>query len=287
MKHKLLVILGVFLVSFAAVFVKLIDVEPSVLAMYRLGIGGLLLLPFALKNKDFKRIKVSDVKFISLAGLMIGLHYLSWFTSLRYTSITSSTLIICSQPIVALIFGYLFYRDKIKLNQFIVLLFALSGVTIVVWGDISLNQDSIIGNFLTFVAVVFIVIYLLIGQGFVRRFSFIVYTSLLLISASLFLLVYNIIMGYELFDYDNKVWLIIFLLAVIPNAGQVLFNYTLRYVKTSLISTAILLEPIFASILAVIILKDHISFTHYLGGIVIILSVYIYIQLDRVKVKKG
>jgi len=283
MKYKLLIILGVFFVSFAAIFVKLIDAEPSVIAMYRLGIGGLILLPFALSNKDFSKLKFIDLKLIFLAGLMISLHYLAWFTSLSFTSVTSSTLIICTEPLVALAFGYALYREKIAPKQFIVLLIALVGVSIVAWGDLYLSKEAIIGDVLTFIAVIFFVIYLFIGYNVVKKYSFIIYTSLLFLSAGLILFIYNVIMGYTMIHLQLKDWLILLLIAIIPNAGQVIFNYTLRYVKSSLIATSILLEPIFATILAVIILKDVVFINHYIGGFIIIASVYIYIKLDQIK----
>lgn len=287
MKYKIYLVIGVFFVSFAAIFVKLIDVEPSVIAMYRLGIGGLLLFPYIIKKRELKNIKTNDFKFIFFAGLMISLHYLTWFTSLNFTSVTSSTLIICTEPLVALAFGFLLYREKVSTKQFIILLVALVGVGIVAWGDFKLNTDTIIGDVLTFIAVIFFVIYLLISEKVVQKYSFITYTSLLFIVASIILLIYNLIMGFNLLNYELYDWLILLLIATIPNIGQLIFNDILKYVKPSLIASAILLEPIFATILAVIILKDKVYLNHYLGGIIIIISVYLYIKYDSIKKNPG
>lgn len=280
MKHKILLIISVVLISFAAIFVKLLNVEPSVIAMYRLGIGGLLLLPFALRDQNIKTLKFKDLKLFILAGLVISLHYFSWFTSLRLTSVTSSTLIICTEPLVALAFGYALYREKISKKQFLVLLIALVGVGIVAWGDIYLSTQAIVGDALTLLAVVFFVIYLMIGQQVVKKYSFIIYTALLFLCAAFILLIYNLIMGYQIFDFFYKEWILFVLIAIIPNAGQVIINYILNYVKSSLIATSILLEPIFASILALFILQDVFYINQLLGGIIIIFSVFIYIRLE-------
>ncbi|NLG81644.1 MAG: EamA family transporter, partial [Bacilli bacterium] len=53
-------------------------------------------------------------------------------------------------------------------------------------------------------------------------------------------------------------------------------------VKPSLIATSILLEPVFASIMAVIILKDKIILNQYIGGLIIIISVYLYLRREKV-----
>ncbi len=295
MKYKLLIVFGVFLVSFAAIFVKkLDDINPPVIAMYRLGIAGLILFPVGMFQKDRVKLKISDFSIIFLAGLLISLHYLSWFTSLRYTSVTSSTLIICTEPLVALLFGFILYREKLSVIQFLLLLLALFGVSIVALGDLYLSKgavigdvpkDAIIGDVLTFIAVVFFVIYLFIGQNMVKKHSFILYTSVLFINAGIILLIYNIIMGYNLTSFSVTEWFYLILMAIIPNAGQVIFNYSLRYVNSSLIATSILLEPIFATILAVIILRDNIFLYQILGGIIIIVSVLVYIKIDKITVE--
>jgi len=282
MKYKVLVVLGVFLVSFAGIFVQLIKVAPSVVAMYRLGLCGLLLLPISLRHKDIKSIKKQDLRLMALAGLLISLHYFSWFIALKYTSVTSSTLIICLEPLIALIFGYLLYREKITKGQFIILIIALIGVGIVAWGDIFLSSNALIGDAITLLAVIFMVIYLFIGQNMVKRYSFIVYSAILFSFAGLYLLIYNLITKQNLIDYTPKDYLFLFLLVTIPNAGQIIFNYSLKYVKPSLIATSILLEPVFASIMAVIILKDKIILNQYIGGLIIIISIYLYLRREKV-----
>lgn len=282
MKHKLLIILGVFLVSFSAIFVKLLDgIEPSVIAMYRLGIGGLLLLPFAVSNKSFKDLKFKDYRIFLIAGFVISLHYLSWFSSLELTTVTSSTLIICTEPLVALAFGFALHKEKISRRQFAVLMVSLVGVGIVAWGDIYLSTEALIGDALTLLAVVFFVIYLMIGGHVVKTYSFIIYTSILFIGAGIILFIYNIIMGYNMFYLSMNDWLYIILIAIIPNGGQLIFNYVLRYVKSSLIATTILLEPIFATILAIMFLGDSIFANQIIGGVIIIISVYTYLKYEE------
>lgn len=283
MKLKLLVVVGVFLVSFAAIFVKLLNLPPTVIAMYRLGIGGIILLPFALRHEDINQVKLKDVYLLFMVGLIISFHYFFWFTSLQFTSVTSSTLIICTQPLVALAFGYALFKEKVSRNQFILLLVALVGVMIVAWGDIRLSKEALWGDFLTFLAVIAYVIYLIIGQGVVRKFSFIIYTCFLFLSAAFILLIYNLMNGYTLTGYSNYDWVVLLLIALIPNAGQMIFAYVLKYAKSSLIATAILLEPIFATTLAIMILKDDVLPRQIIGGVIILISVYYYIKYDRVQ----
>ncbi|ERJ13086.1 DMT family transporter [Haloplasma contractile] len=283
MKNILLLILGVFLVSFTGTLVKLSEVDISVIAMYRLAIGGSILFVFALRDPKLYTLKLKEFNVLLIGGLIISMHYLAYFKALTLTTVTSTTLIICTQPLVALIFGYFLYREKISRAQFIALLLSFVGVGIVARGDINLGPDAILGDFLTFVAVILYVIYLLIGKQIVTKYSFIIYTSILFLIASFILFIYNLIYGYDMANFTTYNWVLLLLMAMIPNAGQVIFIYVLKYLKSSLVATAILLEPFIATVIAMIFLRESVLFAQIVGGLLIIVSVFFYIKLERMK----
>jgi drug/metabolite transporter (DMT)-like permease len=70
-------------------------------------------------------------------------------------------------------------------------------------------------------------------------------------------------------------------LAVFPTLlGHSLFNWALKYVKTSLVSTAILGEPIFASIMALLIFGERPGVYTLIGGPIIIVSIYFFTRAE-------
>ena len=104
-----------------------------------------------------------------LAGMFLALHFALWFESLKLTSVANSTIILTLQPIVALIGGYFIFNERTNRTTLLTLAIAIIGIVMVSWDDFDLQQPSaLLGNFLSFLSVLAVVGYLLIGQSNVR-----------------------------------------------------------------------------------------------------------------------
>ena len=98
---------GVFALSTSAIWVRLAGAPSGVTAFYRLAITAVVLLPFFLLSKscrqEVKALRRGQWIRIVAAGAFLALHYLLWFESLNYTSIASSTVIVCLQPLFSIV----------------------------------------------------------------------------------------------------------------------------------------------------------------------------------------
>ena len=75
------------------------------------------------------------------------------------------------------------------------------------------------------------------------------------------------------------------MLAIVPNLlGHTLFNWSLKWVSTNVISIAILFQPVGSSILAFFIFNERPILSQVIGGIVVILGILMFV-LDIKKVK--
>jgi hypothetical protein len=99
LKPFLAVMLGVVAVSFAALFTRLSTAPPLAIAFYRMLFTGLLLLPCTLASSraEFKTIGGRDLALALLSGACLALHFAVWNTSLFYTSVASSTVLVTMQ----------------------------------------------------------------------------------------------------------------------------------------------------------------------------------------------
>lgn len=80
-------------------------------------------------------------------------------------------------------------------------------------------------------------------------------------------------------------WVLFLLLAIIPNLlGHTLFNWSLRWVSTNVISIAILFEPVGAAILAYYVFGETLSMSQIIGGIVVITGIALFV-VDIKKIK--
>jgi len=81
-------------------------------------------------------------------------------------------------------------------------------------------------------------------------------------------------------------WVWFILLAIVPNLfGHTLFNWSIKYVSTNVVSVAILFEPIGAALLALLIFKEYLIVTQLIGGLIVIMGILLFV-IDEKKIFK-
>ncbi|MFC4323421.1 DMT family transporter [Litchfieldia salsa] len=276
--------IGVVAVSTSAILVKLASSPAPVTAFYRLFFSTVLMIPiFLLKYKvELKRISKKDWLYSVAAGVFLAFHFILWFESLNYTSVTSSTVLVTLQPLFAFLGTYFFFKEKVRFSAVASGFLGISGSVVIAWGDFKISGMALYGDFLALVACAMVTAYLLVGQNIRKRLSLITYTFLVYSISTITLFLYVIILDYPLSPYPSNDWIVFVLLAIVPTLlGHTLFNWSLQWVSTSTISMAILFEPVGAAILAYFILGEHILWTQVIGGVIIITGIGLYLLNER------
>lgn len=149
------------------------------------------------------------------------------------------------------------------------------------WGDFGLNRQSvIIGDILSFLSVLAIVCYLLIGQNTVKLISHWIYSFCVFFCCSYFNDL-NLFANVPISGYDSKEWGIFLLLAIVPTIAHVIYNFLLKYVHSATISMSVLFEPIGATILAAILLDETVVGLQIAGGFFVLLGVFLFLLQQR------
>ncbi|MGE8207523.1 DMT family transporter [Heyndrickxia sp. NPDC080065] len=277
-------LIGVLTVSASAILVKLCTAGSGVIAFYRLFFSVIIMLPiFLTKNiKELKEISKRDWIFSIVSGICLAFHFILWFESLNYTSVASSTVLVTLQPLFAFVGTYIFFKESFTIKAIFCGIFAIIGSIIISWGDFSISGIALFGDLLAFIACMLVTTYLLFGQDVRKRISLMPYTFIVYAISSFVLIIYVLIVGESLIPSNNMDWIYFLLLAILPTLlGHTLFNWAVKWLSTSIISMAILFEPIGASILAYFILKESILWTQVIGGAIILVSISIFIINER------
>lgn len=271
-------VISIIAISFSAIFVKWSASPATISSMYRMWLAALFLTPIVwMKRSEFRKITRRDWNLLLFSGAFLGLHFALWFGSLKLTTVASSTIILALQPIIAVIGGFLIYKERTNPSALLTMGIAVIGVIFIAWGDMSLSRDAIIGDILSFLSVISVVGYLLIGQRVVKKVSHWVYSFLVFTIAALFLTIYNLILNVPLGGYPPKEWGIFLLLAIVPTISHVINNWLLNYINTTTISMSILGEPVGASFLAFILLGERLMSMQIVGGIIVLISVFYFL----------
>lgn len=269
---------SIIVISFAAIFVKWSSAPSTILSMYRMYLACVILLPIVwLKRKEFKKISKKNWVLLSLSGLFLGTHFALWFKSLELTTVASSTIILALQPIVALVGVFFVYKERTTLSTILIISISFVGVVLVGWGDIGLSKNAILGDLLSFLCVIAVVCYLLIGQNAVKKVSHWIYSFTVFFFAGLSLMLFNLLAGVAMIGYPPHEWGIFILLAIFPTIAHVIYNWLLNYVDSTTISMSILGEPVGATILAAILLGEQITSWQLIGGILVLVGVFMFL----------
>jgi drug/metabolite transporter (DMT)-like permease len=283
-KAYLTLFTGVAAVSFAAVFIRLADAPPMVIATYRLVIAAVIMLPVASFRsfKDLGRLSKRDILLVALSGLFLALHFGLWITSLSYTSIASSVVLVTSHPAFVAVLSYVLWRERLSRLTVAGIVIALAGLVVINYSGLSFNQESLSGNLLALLAAFAMGTYLLIGGQLRERIDLLSYLTLIYSGAAVVLLVATLAMGYSLTGYSGKTYLMMVLLALVPQLiGHSSLNLAVRLVPVTLVSVAILGEPVGATLLGSLILGELPTANEIIGGVLILGGIFIVLRRTR------
>ncbi|KAA9014066.1 DMT family transporter [Niallia endozanthoxylica] len=283
----IILLIGVISISTSAIFVKLASAPSGIIAFYRLFFTVLFMLPlFVWKYiSELKLISKKDWFFSILSGVFLAFHFILWFESLRFTSVASSTVLVTLQPLFAFVGSYLFFKEVISGKALLSCMLAIGGSVIISWGDFYVSGTALYGDLLALIACALVTIYFMFGQTVRKRISLITYTFVVYFISTVTLLIYVLLKGEPLFSYSSKDWIYFILLAIFPTLlGHSLFNWSLKWLNTSTISMAVLLEPVGAGILAYFLLQETITWTQALGSIIVISGIMFFL-VDEKKTK--
>jgi drug/metabolite transporter (DMT)-like permease len=272
------VAVGVLAVSAAAIFIRLADAPALAVAFWRNALGVLVLLPLACYWREaFPRGRTLYCGVAS--GAALGAHFGFWISSLDYTSVAASVVLVCTQPVFVAILAYLVFGERTSPLSFLGILVALVG-TAVIASHGSVGSATFLGNTLALIGAVMVAVYVLIGRSLrTTGVSVLPYSIVVYASASATLTPAALYAGAPLWGYSGETWFWLLAITLGPQIlGHTVLNWALKYVDASIISGTILAEPIVSALLAWLVLSERPGFATVLGGVVVLVGLYLLLR---------
>ena len=279
-----ILLIGLAVMSFASILIRLCDAPPLVIAAYRLTLATWILLLVALPKtiRESRRLSRREILPSLAAGLFLCFHFAFWITSLQYTSVASSVIFVTTNPIFVAIASSFLLRERISSILLLSVLVAVAGGIIIVWGDLEKGQDQLYGDFLSLLGAVMATGYLLVGRRVRQKVSLTTYITLVYGVAAFFLILLALFKGDPLFGYAPKDYILFLLLAVGPQLiGHSSLNWALKFFSATLVAVFILGEPIGAAILAYIFLGENPGLNLIWGGALVLAGIYLSAREEK------
>jgi drug/metabolite transporter (DMT)-like permease len=300
MKHSpsipplLVLIFGILAVSTASVFIRNAqEYAPSlVIAAYRLSLATIVLAPVAYtrQRKELSGLSRAELGFATLSGLFLAIHFATWITSLEYTSVTSSVVLVTTTPLWVALLAPITVKEPLTRPVLIGLGLALVGGIAIGLSDVCtwnkglvclsadglLKQGALFGDFLALAGALAAAGYILIGRRLRQGMSLIGYIFVVYGIAAVALIGFMLLSGEQAFGYPPQAYLWFLLLALIPQLlGHSSFYWALGYLSAAYVSISLLGEPVGSSILAYIFLNEIPGMIEIFGAILILTGLYL------------
>ena len=186
------------------------------------------------------------------AGLLLAAHFWSWIASLSLTTVSSSVVLVSTQPIFVALLSTFLLHERASARQWLGIAIAVAGAVVIGWGDFGTGGNALAGDLLAIAGAVFVSGYYVIGRSLRQRLDLWLYIGIVYgMAAAAFLLLGAVHPTVALTGYPARDWVIFAALAAGPMMlGHTGVNYALRYLRAYVANLALLGEPIGATLIA-------------------------------------
>lgn len=252
---------AVVCVSFAAIFIRW-SVSPAVtIALYRMGFATLLLAPFlaTAKGAQFRELTTRDQLLLAGVGLALAIHFATWILSLKLVDVATSVVLVTSHPLLVAVVSHFAFGERVSPTMAVGIAVGFGGVVLIALAQSGRGTDPLLGSGLALVGAVAAAVYILAGRRLRQRVNLVPYAVGVYAFTTLFLVGFSVVTATSLVVGDSfaqEMILFLLLAAVSQIGGHTLYNWALKHVSATVVSTSLLGEPVGASILALLLLGE-------------------------------
>jgi drug/metabolite transporter (DMT)-like permease len=256
-------------------------VSPYTITAWRFLIGGLLILPFAIRQKRAERTRISPRALIrmGLLGILnVCVSMLILQHSIRFGKASVTAVIVSVNPLFVSLFASLILREKLTRERIISLAVGLAGLMLIIFGEMDTASARYLnlplGMLLAVLTAVSFGLYTVLTKKVVLEYGNMVANSASFIIGSLSLFLINALLGKPLlFPLSPKNFLLILYLGVfVSGIAYLLYFEGMRKLSSSVASQYFFLKPVIASLLAYAFLGETLTLVQILAVGFIIFS---------------
>lgn len=274
----LALISGALAVSTGAIFARLADAPALVTAAYRVGLATLVWLPLGWPAlvPELRRVTPRDIGLAALAGVFLAGHFGTWISSLAYTSVATSVVLVNTHPLWVALLTPLVTRERVSRLAAVSIGVSVAGGVVIGAGDLAAGGRALWGDALALMGSLCAAAYLLLGRRVRRGVSLSSYVLLCYGAAALVLWATVLAAGLPLRGFSAQTWFAFAGMAVVSQSiGHTSYNWALKWLPASYVAVGLLGEPVGATILAYALFGETLTWEKWAGGVLILAGIYL------------
>ena len=264
------------------------DVMPEYIDAYGfivLRVGGSVILFWLISffgpkekiaKEDFPRI-------VAAAFFGVAFNMLTFFKGLSYTSPIMGAVLMVTTPMIVLVLSAIMMKERMENRKILGILLGLVGtVALILYGKSLVNAtNATLGNILVFVNAISYGFYLIIVKKLMDKYNAFTFVKWIYTFGFLMVLPFGW-NEFQAVDFTNLpidiIWKVVFVVLFSTFLTYLLNLISMRELKPTTVAVFIYLQPLFATVFAISLGKDDLSWVKILSALVIFAGVYLVTQ---------
>ena len=290
MSKRAWALLGATLVSilYGVTFTIAKDVMPQYVEPFgfiAMRVGGAMLLFWLVSffGPQEKIAKQDFPRIIAAAFFGIALNMLTFFKGLSYTSPIMGAVLMVTTPMIVLVLSAFIMKERMKKRKVFGLLLGLAGtITLILYGKSMINApNATLGNLLVFINAVSYGFYLIIVKKLMDKYNAFVFVKWIYTFGFIMVLPFgwNEYQAIEWASIPVDILYKIGFVVVFSTFLTYLLNLlSMRELKPTTVAVFIYLQPLFATLFAVGLGKDELTWIKIISALLIFTGVFLVTQ---------
>jgi drug/metabolite transporter (DMT)-like permease len=226
-----------------------------------------------INRNDFPRI-------IAAAFFGVALNMLTFFKGLSYTSPISSAVIMVTTPIIVLILSAIIMKERMEVRKIIGILLGLFGTGFLILYGQSIGNatNASLGNFLVFINAISYGFYLIVVKKLMDKYNAFTFVKWIYTFGLLMVIPFGW-SEYQEIQWQTLpvviLWEIGFVVVFTTFMTYLLNLVSMRELKPTTVAVFIYLQPLFATIFAMSLGKDQLTWVKMVSATLIFVGVYL------------
>lgn len=262
-------------VSFGSIFVRLAAAPALAIALWRMTLASAVVVPAALvSRRAARRASVRDWSLAAAAGGLLALHFGTWITSLQFTTVAASVLLVNTAPVFVAVLMWLI-GQRPGLRTWLAVALGVAGA-VVIAAPTGADRGSLLGNLLAIGGAIAMAAYLLLAREAQRGLGYLPYVAVAYGTAAAVLWAAVLSSGTPWWGFDSGTWAALAAMAVVSQlVGHGGYNWSLRHLHPAFVSIALTGEPVLASLLAWWLLHEPLTLRVVAGGALVLAAIWV------------
>ena len=263
---------SVLLFGGTALFSKLIGLPALDITVYRTGVAAIVLfILLTLQKKKITLASAKDYGIAVLLGVVVGIHWVTYFAGMQMAGVTIGIIAFFTYPVITVFLEPLLNRSKGRskpqVKDVAIAIIVLIGIFLLI-PEISLGNQVTLGIATGVISAFFFALRNVLHKSYFSHYSG---PHAMLYQTLVAFLMLGLFVEVPLVEVTNRDWSLILLVGIVFTATpHALLASSLRHLSATTAGLISCLQPLYASVLAFLLLSERVSILTIIGGFLVI-----------------